>query len=158
MKNNSDQKYNKNSFYNVPLIEISEQSSEYDRADNISPSKALKMSVKTLSWNSKYILHEKRCEIKRADQILAIAAKPDFFISERDNEDERVAAMRSVAALARQMPPEWCAKARVILRESVDDDCEKCRLHARQAVAALDPGWVSFLGSIFSCLFNEHCA
>lgn len=89
---------------------------------------------------------------------MAIAAKPDFFISENDNEDERVAAMLSVAALARQMPPEWCAKARVILRESVDDDCEKCRLHAQKAVAALDPGWHSFLKSLFSCFFNERFA
>jgi len=117
------------------------------------------MSVKTLSRFSENVFHERADEIKKADLMLALAAKPDFFISERDNEDERAAAMRSVAAVAKKMPPEWCAKARVILRESVDDDCEKCRIQARQAVAALDwnPGWISFLASIFSC-FNEHCA
>ena len=93
--------------------------------------------------------------------MLAIAAKPDFFISEHDNEDERAAAMCAVGVLARQMPPEWCARARVILEESARDDCEKCRLQAAQTVAVLDwleGGWVYRLG--WACLswISADCA
>ena len=90
------------------------------------------------------------CDIPEedADRVLRLAAKPEFFVYEYEDDERRTTAMHVVVFLMSRMPSGWCETARPLLEDCAQDDSTRCKKLALEALAL-----VGCYGRIFRQFF-----
>ncbi len=79
------------------------------------------------------------CDIPEADadRVLLLAAKPEFFVYEYEDDERRTTAMHVLCFLVRRMPSGWCESARPLLEDCSKEDSARCKKFALEALALL---------------------